>query len=154
MTEARWLLVLCLVAVGLAAPAAADIELEERFPLQGEAVAVTVRVGGAPLPGVELEAQYRPNSATGSSETLPPTDAAGVVRWTPREAGLVTLAPTSPAVGVEAKTVAVRYGGFPSSGLVIMVLAGLLLFAGAGAGLALLLSGEEPDAAEVEPPST
>lgn len=148
------------LAAGLlatAAPlAAGEIALDADYPLRGEATVVTVTGdGGAPAAGAVVEALYRPNSQTSHSETLPPADGAGQVRWVPEDAGIVTLTAHPPGAGAETPplatvNVAVRYGGFPGRGVVIMVIAGVLLFGGAALGFWLLLSA--PPA--VEPPST
>lgn len=144
------------LAIGLLpGPAAASvtIEVDRPSPLRGEALTVTVTGDGRPLAGAGLEALYRPNSQTSFVESLPPTDAAGTSEWTPRDAGIVTLSVLDPADGppLATRTLAVRFGSFPARGIAVMVLAGLLLFGGAGFGLYMLLS-EGPPA--VEPPST
>lgn len=147
---------LCLLTAGLWPGLAqgqpvARIAVDQEFPVRGETSTVTVTgEGGEPVGSRVVEVTYRPNSETSSTEELPATDAAGQVAWTPRDAGIVTL-----AVGDEAShNVAVRFGSFPGSGLAIMILAGLLLFGGAGLGFLVLL--RSPDAAEEapEPPST
>lgn len=151
--------ILPLLAAGLLAalPAAAgDIALDADYPLRGEATVVTVTGdGGAPAAGAVVEALYRPNSQTSHSETLPPTDASGQVRWVPDDAGIVTLTAHPAGAGADTPAlaslnVAVRYGRFPGRGVVIMVIAGVLLFGGAAVGFWLLLAA--PPA--IEPPST
>lgn len=140
---------------GSAVPGAAvEIELGDESPLRGEPVAVTVRdAGGVPIAGARLEAHYRPNSQTAFREPLPPTDAAGRTEWTPRDAGIVTVEMLDPAGGPATASVntAVRFGRFPLRGIVVMALAGLLLFGGAGFGMRMLLAEGPPT---VEPPST
>jgi len=101
-----------------------------------------------------IEAHYRPNSETDSTELLPPTDPAGRVAWVPGDAGIVTLTARAPGdeAPVATLNVAVRYGRFPLQGLGIMILAGVLLFGGAALGFVRLLGAEAlpPE----EPPST
>ena len=148
--------VLAAVALALAAPTAAaavEITLDHPRPLLGEPVTVTVTDGADPLAGARLEAHYRPNSQTASREPLPPTDAAGRTEWRPRAAGIATLEVIDPAGGTPLATLntAIRYGRFPARGIVVMVVAGLLLFGGAALGMWMLLS-EGPPA--LEPPST
>lgn len=144
-----------------AAPAVADttIELADPFPLRGEETQVTVLGdGGTSVAGSILTATYRPNSETASTEIVGALDSAGRIAWTPVDAGIVKLdlhpAPgEGDAAAVLATTdLSVRYGGFPPAGLAIMILAGLLLFGGAGLGMALLLS--TPGLPADEPPST
>jgi len=158
-------------AAGTAEPPAPALELaiaDER-PLRAEPVRITVTAGGAPAAGAVVEAIYRPNSSTTYREALPPADSSGTLFWTPRDAGPVTLearpggaggpptAPeTAPATGPPATSlvVAVRYPGFPPSGLAIMLLAGGLLFGGAVVGFVMLLSGPRAVVPTGEPPST
>ena len=159
------------LALGLAllvtAPVAAvEIVPGEEFPSRGTAVRLAVTSDGAPLPGMVIEAVYRPGSETSYSEAVGTTDAAGTLHWTPRDAGLVTLSARLAARSDDAaetdvesdgpvatRTLSVRYGGFPPAGLAIMVLAGVLLFGGAGLGFVLLLKPPE-QIPEHEPPST
>ena len=146
---------LLLLALLAAAPAAAQsIEVAEPFPLQGEPVTVTVTgEDGVPLAGAELSALYRPNSETSHTEPVGTTDASGQVRWTPTDPGIVTLTAGPSSQPVASANVAVRFGAFPPQGLAIMVLAGVLLFGGAGFGFARML-GAPPAPPEHEPPST
>lgn len=149
---------LALVAAGLisaAGPAAAvEIALADPRPLLDEPVTVTVTDGGEPLAGARLDAHYRPNSQTASREPLAPTDAAGRTEWTPRAAGIATLELLDPDGGppLASLNTAIRYGGFPAAGMVVMIVAGLLLFGGAAFGTWMLFS--EGGAPAVEPPST
>lgn len=139
-------------AVAVAA-GAVELRLDDPSPLRGEPATVTVTEDGRPLAGARLEALYRPNSQTSFRESLPATDAAGASVWTPRDAGIVTLAvlPAGDGSPLATHTVAVRFGSFPGLGVAVMIFAGLLLFGGAAFGLVMLLS-EGPPA--IEPPST
>lgn len=134
------------------------LETSDERPLRASTVRLTVRHGLAPAAGARVTAIYRPNSTTSVSEELTPVDASGTLMWTPTHTGPVTLEvrpagadPETPAVA--SHTVAVRYGGLPASGLLIMVVAGVLLFGGAAVSFILLL--KNPDYLPVEePPST
>lgn len=131
---------------------AQEIRVGQEFPVRGETTTLTVTgADDQPRIGDVVQVTYRPNSETLSTETLPPTDAAGRVDWTPRDAGIVTLA----VEDLASHNVAVRFGRFPGAGLGIMILAGLLLFGGAGVGFVTLLQSPEPAEPLVgEPPST
>jgi hypothetical protein len=155
------------VAVVLAAGGAAQeaapafgLAVDDERPQIGQTVRVTVTAGGAPLAGARVAAVYRPNSETTSTEHLAPTDASGTAFWTPSAAGPVRLEAWPPGSAEEAPAavtfaVAVRFGGFPPSGLAIMVIAGLLLLGGAAFGLTMLLgSGAPLPPTDHEPPST
>lgn len=145
------------LAVGAAGAAgAAEVATVEAYPERG--VATVVRVtgdDGAPRPGVEVVARYRPNSQTTSREVVGTTGGDGEVSWTPADAGVVSLEARPPGSEevVARRDVSVRFGGFPASGLLIMSLAALLLFGGAITGFSLLLRQPAHLPAE-EPPST
>ena len=149
-------------SVGASTPeppaAAVELSIADERPLRGEPVRLTVSAGAVPAPGALVEAIYRPNSSTTYREPLPPADSSGTVFWTPRDAGPVTLEvrlaadlETPPATS---RTVAVRYPGFPPSGLAIMLLAGVLLLGGAALGFVMLLTGPRAKLPSDEPPST
>lgn len=116
----------------LAPGARADFVTDPVHPTQGEATRVALTdAAGAPLAGVEVVARYRPGSRVESTETLGRTGADGSLPWSPRAAGVVTLQ-TAGEEGVPSITrnLSVRYKGLPLPGLVIMILAGLILYGG------------------------
>lgn len=88
---------------------------------------------------------YRPNSDLASTDAVA-LGGATAYEWTPREAGLVRI--TTP--GGVAQSVGVRFTGLPVSGLLVLVVAGLVLFGGAAFALFTLLGGPEEAAADVE----
>jgi hypothetical protein len=146
------------VAEGSAPPAAITLAADDERPIIGQTVQLTVLAGGSPLRGARVRAVYRPNSSTTSTEHLAPTDDAGTVFWTPSAAGPVNLQAWAPAVAEDAPpavtvAVAVRYGGFPLSGLVIMLLAGALLLGGAIFGMTMLLRAPPHDGERLPPSS-
>lgn len=146
---------LLLLSAVLPAADAAEIAAAEPYPQRGVETVVVVAEGAAPVAGLEVTARYRPNSQTGSTEIVGLTGTDGAVAWTPSDAGVVSLEARRPGAEevVAAADVSVRFGGFPASGLLIMALAALLLFGGAGAGFFLLL--RTPARLPVEePPST
>lgn len=154
-----WGLVALLIATGPALGALADqagtIQLSEKYPEKGQPTHITLEADDAPVAGAMVKVHYRPNSETTVTQTLGPSDTAGGVEWTPDDAGIVTL--EAQREGAEApfatRNVAVRYRGFPAQGLMIMLLAGVLLFGGAAFGFVMLLLGPGHLPAE-EPPST
>lgn len=151
-------LILAAPPVQAAEPPAITLGADDERPVIGQTVELTVLAGGTPLHGARVSAIYRPNSSTTSTEHLAPTDAAGTVFWTPSAAGPVNLQAWAPSVAEDAPpavvvAVAVRYGGFPPSGLAIMLLAGALLLGGATFGLTMLLRTQPLDA-ERPPPSS
>lgn len=144
--------------------AASEIAIERTagfdraYPLRGEPARVTVTgEDGRPLAGAVVEVVYRPNSQTSHTDLLPPTGADGTVVWTPTDAGIVALtAHQGSADGpvLASLHVAVRYGGFPASGIAVMSVAGLILFGGAAYGFAKLLGPDGGRLPPAEPPST
>lgn len=154
------LLVAALLAVipvpATAQGGAAELTAGSSYPLRGEPVEIRLAAAdGTPLPGVAISAHYRPNSETAHSEELGSTDADGVLEWVPTDAGVVTLeaAGEAGAPPLAQAQVAVRFGGFPAVGLLVMVVAAVVLFGGAAVGFRLLLA-PTPSVPAVEPPST
>ena len=134
----RALLLLALMVPALAT--AQGVTFSAEPVVQGRPV--TVRFD-APTDSVMLT--YRPNSDLASTDAVA-LGGATDYRWTPRAAGLVKI--TTPG-GVE-QSVGVRFTGLPASGLLVLVVAGLVLFGGATFALRSLLAGPARDAADVE----
>ncbi|MCZ7583031.1 MAG: hypothetical protein M5R36_06680 [Deltaproteobacteria bacterium] len=92
-----------------------------------------VRIDGADTADLELRVTYRPNSQTAETVTVGAFSAAGTVAWTPQYAGITQLdaVPAAPdAKPVATKNVATRFDGFPLRGMIVMLLAGVILFGG------------------------
>ena len=123
---------LVLLAVLAAAPALAQISTEPAAPVRGEPVTVTLAE-----PADELLVTYRPSSGIAVEETVPVSG--GRATWTPNRAGVVLLATADGAT----RNVSVRFDRTPVSGLLILIVAGLVLFGGASFAMRALLSGPE-----------
>ena len=121
---------LAALALALAAPAAAQsvVSVEPAAPVVGEPVRVTF---SEPVDSVTVV--YRPGAISAVTETFTPDAAA--FEFTPDRAGVVSV--TS---GDAAQSLSVRFRTAPLSGLVVMVLAGLVLFGGAAVSMRALLS--------------
>lgn len=126
-----------LLALLLASSAQAQISLSSEPLVRGQAVTVSL---GAPSDS--LVVTYRPNSGISVSETLPVTGS--TAQWVPSRAGVVSL---EAADGTSAN-VSVRFDRTPISGLLILILAGLILFGGAAFAMRALLSGGPPATAD------
>jgi len=107
-------------------------------PVEGRAIRLELGPG-APDASF-LKVVYRPNSETSVEEELRPFKADGSVMWTPAHPGIASLIVVD-AGGRTAgsKDVAIRFAGIPAYGIAVMLLAGLLLFGGAGWSLVLAL---------------
>lgn len=125
---------LALVAAAMCAlPAAAQITPSTETPVVGQPLTLTF---DAPVD--TLTVTYRPGGVTESAETIPVGGTAA--EWTPREAGVVQV-----AAGDASQSLSVRYASAPVSGLLVMALAGLVLFGGAAWAMRMLLSSTDPE---------
>lgn len=137
MTRALCLALLCLAAPAAAqdaAPVASTIMVLPESPIVGEPATLTF---DAPVDAVVLT--YRPNSA------IPVVDTVRIggftsIKWTPVEAGVVRVA----VPGGPSQNLSVRFAEWPLSGIFVLLVAGLILFGGAGWAMAKLLSSGMP----------
>ena len=121
---------LALAGLGSTTGSAAELVLEKDHPTRGEEI--EVRISGVDDPTTcILSAAYRPGSATEVSEAVGRFTADGVVRWSSQDAGLSTLSANSGDETVATRNVAVRFDSTPPLGVLILLVAGLLLFGGA-----------------------
>ena len=121
-----------LAMLAAAPPALAQdvVSVEPTLPSVGEPVRITF---SEPVETVDVV--YRPGAISAVTETFTPGGA--VFEFTPDRAGVVSV--TS---GDAAQSLSVRFRSAPLSGLVVMILAGLILFGGAAIAMrALLLDG-------------
>ncbi len=126
---------LLLLALGLAASASAQITTSPDVLVRGEPVTVTFAE-----PTDSLLVTYRPNSGIAYEEVVPASGSTAT--WTPTRAGVVALATPAGA----SQNVSVRFDETPLSGILILTLAGVVLFGGAAFAMRALLSdGEVPD---------
>lgn len=126
----------------LAAPASAQLTFEPlpaapgeaapAQPVQGQPVRITL-----PGPATSVKVVWRPNSAIPDTVTLDPTGSSFV--WTPTRAGVASVVTPDGA-----QNVSVRYASYPSSGILILILAGAILFGGAGFAMGKLLGDDPP----------
>lgn len=77
---------------------------------------------------------WRPNSAIPDTVALASGES---VAWTPDRAGVATI-----LAGENTQNVSVRYRSFPGLGILTLILAGFVLFGGAGYAMSRLLSGD------------
>ena len=120
------LLALALAATG--ASAQSIVSVEPTAPTRGVPVTVTF---DRPVDSVRVV--YRPSAVT--ADTVVFTPGAASFTFSPERAGIVSV-----GSGDAAQSLSVRYVGVPIGGLVVMVLAGLILFGGATIALRALLA--------------
>jgi len=122
--------VLLLLGVLGPASARAGIDTTPAVPTEGESTRIAVTdADGAPVEGAVVQAVYRPQSEVEHVEEVGVTTEAGTLSWTPSGAGVVTLEAVLPAEeGTVSKSIPVRFRGVPWTGLLTLVLAGLILY--------------------------
>ncbi len=81
---------------------------------------------------------WRPNSAIPDTVTIVPQNQQ--FSWTPIQAGVATMTTSNGT----SQNVSVRYDSYPASGIFILIIAGTILFGGAGFAMGKLLGGEMP----------
>lgn len=131
-----------LAAVALALPVSAQIQFAPQ-PVQPGAEAPSAPIQGQPIlvtldePAESVQVVWRPKSAISDTVTL---DTQGTsFMWTPTRAGVATVVTPNGS-----QNISVRYDSFPGSGILVLVLAAVILFGGAGFSMGKLLSGDEP----------
>ena len=120
-----------------------EISCQETAPTRGQSI--LIRLTGAEDPSQwQVAMTYRPNSAI--SETTAPMkfDDAGEARLKPAISGIVQITAEGPYVKDQkpptaSLNVPVRYPSPPISGIIILLVAGVILFGGAGYSLAKAL---------------
>ena len=112
----------------------APVENEEPAgPIKGHATVVTLDSLAE-----QVQVVWRPNSAISDTVTL---DVSGqTFTWTPTQAGVATMITSNGT----SQNVSVRYDSYPASGIFILIIAGTILFGGAGFAMGKLFGGEMP----------
>lgn len=123
-----------LLALAALPAGAQPITLSPEIPVVGQEMTLRFE---APVDTVFVT--YRPNSAVARRDTIRIGEAASM-RWTPSRAGVVAI---SLPDGTR-QNVSVRFTKTPLSGLVVLLVAGLILFGGAGWAMRMLFAGGAP----------
>jgi hypothetical protein len=79
--------------------------------------------------GAAVAATYRPNSEVLREAEVGVTDASGSLIWVPEDAGMAELRAEAPQ-GAATQAISVRFQGVQIQGLIVLVIAGLILFGG------------------------
>jgi hypothetical protein len=127
--------VLIYTAVGFGnAAAQGSIVLRTQYPVQKQATWILVQSDdGSPVAGALVSATYRPGSNVSQLTEIGTTDRTGRVEWIPVDAGIVEITAAHPdsLISLQASTnTSVKFASPPISGIIIMVLAGVLLIGG------------------------
>jgi hypothetical protein len=152
MTRTACTIVLLVVAPALCAAKPA-LKVEPAYPTVGRPATVTL-TGVAEAPkGLRLKVTYRPASQTEETDDMGELGATGV-RWTPTSPGVTKIAAVAPGVQsggagggskkvkpVATVTISTRYASAPVSGILVMLIAGLLLFGGAAWSMRVAMRG-------------
>ncbi|HEX6981810.1 MAG TPA: hypothetical protein VF181_03530 [Balneolaceae bacterium] len=109
------------ITIGLLCATSAKAQYVEANEIFTAGQAVNVSVPQADT----LIITYRPGSNIAEVQKV--AVSGNTYKWTPKEAGLVSLA----TPGGPAQTVSVSFGGFPVQGLIVLIIAGSILFGGA-----------------------
>jgi len=110
-----------------------SISVADKFPTVGRKTVITL---GKPSPKITFI--YQPDAPVARKVTLA-THGRLKVDWTPQNAGVVTI-----KAGKVSKDVSVRFDGTPAGGLIMMLLAGLILFGGVGVCMTVILKAGRP----------
>ena len=128
--------ILCasLMLVCCVCPAAADIVVDQQYPVKGETTGIRVLDNsGVPVSGATVEVTYRPGSSVSRTQSIGSSQA-GQMQWVPEEAGIATI--TAKWTGPNqnemsaATNVSVRFASPPIGGIIIMIVAGFVLVIG------------------------
>lgn len=120
--------------------AADELVLEKDFATVGEPIAITYEAENSKE--LLLQVTYRPNSETEKREKPRSFEEGGRLMWTPTEPGLATLTVMNKGgESLASLEIGVCFSETPAWGIIVMVLAGLLLFGGAGFSLVIALKG-------------
>jgi hypothetical protein len=136
----------CVISPGAAATG--RIDTADQYPVVNSSTLIHVRDQyGRPIVGAAIRITYRPESQVEKTVAAGATNEAGIVRWTPDDVGVVLITAAwmeeDSTEGTASRNISVKFASLPASGIVIMILAGLLLLGGSVIRFARLL--REPD---------
>jgi len=139
MRRTSLLVLIVLLSTWLSPAAAAELLVGDENPTRGQTTTITLQGAEDPTQW-SLTFTYRPNSKTSRTTVAQPFQANGALNWKPDDSGIVQIAVQGPGEGDKiAKIIAVRFPSPPASGIVILLIAGAILFGGAGYSLAKAL---------------
>ncbi len=139
------MLTVVLLVVAAGAPVAADLDLGEDFPVVGKPQSVFL-AGVEDASTLTLWVIYSPTSETQTEEEVGRFTTDGRIDWSPSRFGIATLtARDADDTVVVGENVAILFAATPIAGVLVMVFAGVLLFAGAVVSMWSVLSSGVPE---------
>jgi hypothetical protein len=110
------------------------LKVDPSYPTVGQPATVTLTGVAEAQKGLTIKVTYRPASQTAKTDDVGEPDARGAVKWTPRSPGVTRIAAvvTGKKKPVATVTVSTRFASAPITGILVMLIAGLVLFGCAG----------------------
>lgn len=140
-------LALATTVIVTAAAAQAEIVLDTAFPTVRKEARILVADDGLPVAGAELTATYRPGSAVERTTVVGKTAEDGSIDWVPAEAGIVSISAAWTGEDGSERTASinasVKFDPTPVSGIIIMIIAGVVLIGGGIERITALLRSPE-----------
>lgn len=118
-----------LVLLTIVTESRASIEPSNASPEVGERITLSFTV-----PVDTLTVVYRPNSSVSKTEILVNEPPMTMMEWASKEPGLVAMSyldKSGDSPARVSRNLSIRFAGISESGLVVMILAGIILFGGA-----------------------
>ncbi len=136
MKRTATLLLVGVLLVGIGAPVwAARVACDDESPVRDKTTFIRLTDVDDPT-AWKLSVTYHPNSVTAKTDELGVFDVAGKATWKPAVSSIVEIVAKGPGKKDKAvMNIAVRFPSPPISGIVILLLAGTILFGGAGYSL-------------------
>lgn len=137
--------VLTLVGLVLGPVSAAELAMDDEFPVVGQDREVSVS-GVERAEDLVLWVVYSPTSETSTEEEVGRFSTDGTVTWSPSRFGIATLSARDDAGQVvAAENAAILFAETPGTGVLVMIFAGVLLFGGAAFSLRSVLASGVPE---------
>ena len=143
------LLVGAIASLPVAAYPTGRVDTADHYPVVNDTTLIHVLdAGGNPVAGAAVTVVYRPESQVEQTDDVGITNAAGIVRWSPKDVGVVTINASwedeAGAADGATANISVKFAAVPANGIFIMIFAGLLLLGGSAVRFWRLL--RQPDA--------
>ena len=133
-----------LLTISSAASASLTVELYDEFPTRDTVTVVTVRdAAEMPVRGAVVSVKYYPGSKIERVDTVGVTDPSGYLLWRPKYAGVVSVSARKDSESVSINR-SVKFDSIPGSGILVLMIAGIVLMGGAGWSILRLYEKDVP----------